>query len=178
MKSKTLYVRAVSILLTVSLFFSACSTQGTGRQSLSATGGAVLTPPGAEPELPNEIEDEDDEEIKQKKTTKKDKDGTVWDISKEVTVEKDGYTFHAYLSKDGKKSWIYRADPGSDRNSTLSFPEEVQGAELKKLGRTPEEDSFWDIFGNGVEPYHKADGWGEGFDPDKKYIKKLSVLLL
>ena len=55
MKSKTLYVRAVSILLTVSLFFSACSTQGTGRQSLSATGGAVLTPPGAEPELPNEI---------------------------------------------------------------------------------------------------------------------------
>lgn len=173
MQTKNMYLKMFSIILAFALFCSACSTQGTGRQSLSATGTAVLTPPGVETESPAGIEGEDIEDQKPEKTTQKDKDGTVWDISKEVTVEKDGYTFHAYLSKDGKKSWIYQADPGSDRNSTLSFPEEVQGAELTKLGKTPEEDSFWDIFGNGVEPYHKADAWGEGFDPDKKYIKKI-----
>ncbi len=89
MKLNTLYVRVVGILLTASLLCSACSTQKAGKQSLSATGAAVLTPPGVETELPDDIEDE---EIKQKKTTKKDKDGTVWDISKEVKVKQDGYT--------------------------------------------------------------------------------------
>lgn len=173
MESKALYVRAVGILLTTSFLCSACSTQEAGRQSLSATGTAVLTPSGVETESPAGIEGEDIEDQKPEKTTQKDKDGTVWDISKKVTIKKDSFTFHAYLSKDGKESWIYQVDPGSDRNPALSFPEKVQGAVLTKLGRTPEGDSFWDIFGNGVEPYHKADGWGEGFDPDKKYIKKI-----
>ena len=72
MKLNTLYVEAIGILLTASLLCSACSTQETGKQSISATGAAVLTPSGVESELPDDIEDE---EIKQKKTTKKDKDG-------------------------------------------------------------------------------------------------------
>ena len=164
MITKTLFVKMLSIILITALLCSACGAQDTGKQPLSATGTAVLTPSGVESELPDDIEDE---EIKQKKTTKKDKDGTVWDISKEVKVKQDGYTYHVYLSKDGKKSWIYQADPGSERKTTLSFPEEVQGAVLTKLGRTPVEDDYYDIFGNSVEPYHKHDGWVSDFDKSK-----------
>ena len=178
MKSKTLYVRVVSILLATSLLISACSTQGTGRQSLSATGTAALTPSGVETESPAGIEGEDIEDQKPEKTTQKDKDGTVWDISKEVTVEKDGYTFHAYLSKDGKKSWIYQADPGSERKTTLSFPEEVQGTVLTKLGRICDNDDFdwcYDIFGNSVEPWHEnKDSWESVLNKNTKGIRKIS----
>ena len=174
MKSKTLYVRAVGILLAVSLLCSACSTQEAGKQSLSATGTAVMTPSGVESELPDDIEDE---EIKPKKTTEKDKDGTVWDISKEVKVKQDGYTYHVYLSKDGKKSWIYQADPGSERKTTLSFPEEVQGAVLTKLGRICDNDDFdwcYDIFGNSVEPWHEnKDSWESVLDKNTKGIRKI-----
>ena len=177
MRSKTLYVRVVSILLTASFLCSACGAQDTGKQPLSATGTAVLTPSGVASELPDEIEDEEDEEIKPKKTTEKDKDGTVWDISKEVKVKQDGYTYHVYLSKDGKKSWIYQADPGSERKTTLSFPEEVQGAVLTKLGKTAEgyHDCVYDIFGNLEEPWHvNRNNWYEDeVDEKKKMIKKI-----
>ena len=74
MKSKTLYVEAVSILLTASLLCSACSTQEAGKQSLSATGTAVLTPSGVETETPAGIE-EDIEEQKPKKQRKKTRTG-------------------------------------------------------------------------------------------------------
>ncbi len=166
MRTRIIYLKIISSIVIIIMFCSACSTQEAGKQSLSATGTAVLTPSGVETETPAGIE-EDIEEQKPKKTTKKDKDGTIWDISREVTVEQDGYTFHAYLSKDGKESWIYQADPGSDRKTTLAFPEEVQGAVLTKLGRTPVEDDYYDIFGNSVEPYHKHDGWVSDFDKSK-----------
>ena len=90
--TKTLFVKMLSIILITALLCSACGAQDTGKQPLTATGTAVLTPSGVESELPDDIEDEEDEEIKPKKTTKKDKDGTVWDISKEVKVKQDGYT--------------------------------------------------------------------------------------
>ena len=169
------YIRVVSILLTVSLLCSACSTQEAGKQSLSATGAAILTPPGVETETPAGIEEEDIEDQKAEKTTQKDKNGTVWDMSKEVTVKQDGFTYHAYLSKDGKESWIYQADPGSDRKTTLAFPEEVQGAVLTKLGRTPVEDDYYDIFGNSVEPYHDVDAWEGGKENVEKVICPPSV---
>ncbi len=175
MKSKTLYVRVVSILLTASLLCSACGAQDTGKQPLSATGTAVLTPSGVETETPAGIEGGDIEDQKPQKTTKKDKDGTIWDISREVKVKQDGYTYHAYLSRDGKESWIYQADSGSDSKTTLSFPEEIQGAVLTKLGRTPVEDDYYDIFGNSVEPYHDVDAWEGGKENVEKVICPPSV---
>ncbi len=179
MKSKMLYVRVVGILLTASLLCSACSTQKAGKQSLSVTGTAVLTPPGVETETPAGIEEEDIEDQKAEKTTQKDKNGTVWDMSKEVTVKQDGFTYHAYLSKDGKESWIYQADPGSDRKTTLAFPEEVQGAVLTKLGAVPEEDEdaadcVYDIFGNSEEPWHlNDDNWDYIFNRNTNGIRKI-----
>ncbi len=169
------YIRVVSILLAVSLLCSACGTQEAGKQSLSATGAAILTPSAVETETPAGIEEEDIEDQKPVKTTQKDKDGTVWDISREVTVEQDGYTYHAYLSKEGKESWIYQADSGSDSKTTLSFPEEIQGAVLTKLGRTPVEDDYYDIFGNSVEPYHDVDAWEGGKENVEKVICPPSV---
>ena len=180
MKTKTLHTRIISTIITTALFCGACGTQGTGRQSLSATGTAVLTPPGVETETPAGIEEEDIEDQKPEETTQKDKDGTVWDISKEVKVKQDGFTYHAYLSKDRKESWIYQADPRNDGESTLSFPEKVQGAALTKLGAVPEEDEdaadcVYDIFGNLEEPWHEnRDNWHEDeVDEKKKKIKKI-----
>ena len=169
------YIRVVSILLATSLLCSACSAQNAGKQSLSATGTAVLTPPGVEKETLAGIEEEDIEDQKPEKTIQKDKDGTIWDISREVKVKQDGYTYHAYLSKDGKESWIYQADSGSDSKTTLSFPKEVQGAVLTKLGRTPVEDDYYDIFGNSVEPYHDVDAWEGGKENVEKVICPPSV---
>ncbi len=169
------YIRVVSILLATSLLCSACSAQNAGKQSLSATGTAVLTPPGVEKETLAGIEEEDIEDQKPEKTIQKDKDGTIWDISREVKVKQDGYTYHAYLSKDGKESWIYQADSGSDSKTTLSFPEEIQGAVLTKLGRTPVEDDYYDIFGNSVEPYHDVDAWEGGKENVEKVICPPSV---
>ncbi len=180
MKTKTLIIKVVSIILITAFLCSACGAQEAGKQSLSATGTAVLTPPGVETETPAGIGEEDIEDQKPEITTQKDKNGTVWDMSKEVTVKQDGFTYHAYLSKDGKESWIYQADPGSDRKTTLAFPEEVQGAVLTKLGAVPEEDEdaadcVYDIFGNSEEPWHTYKGnWhDDGVDEKKRMIKKI-----
>ena len=175
MRTRIIYLKIISSIVIIIMFCSACSTQEAGKQSLSATGTAVLTPSGVETETPAGIEEEDIEDQKPVKTTQKDKDGTVWDISREVTVEQDGYTYHAYLSKDGKESWIYQADSGSDSKTTLSFPEEIQGAVLTKLGRTPVEDDYYDIFGNSVEPYHDVDAWEGGKENVEKVICPPSV---
>ena len=33
-----------------------------------------------------------------------------WDVSKEYTITNQDATYHAYLSKDKKESWIFKAD--------------------------------------------------------------------
>lgn len=103
--------------------------------------------------------------------TKTDSDGVIWVISRDMTVEADGLIYHAYLSEDGKYSWIYRVETKKGETSeSLIFPEEVEGAVLVKIGKMPKEDSYWDIFGNSLEPYHELDGWelDKGDYVDKK----------
>lgn len=109
----------------------------------------------------------------------RDKNRIVWAEENEVTEEKDGYIYHAYLSEDGKSSWIYRVEPkGGEKNvGTLAFPEKIQGAELVKIGMTAEDDDemFWDIFGNIVEPYHDCDAWDNNEEErmDKEGIREI-----
>ncbi len=108
--------------------------------------------------------------------TKTDSDGVIWVISRDMTVEADGLIYHAYLSEDGKYSWIYRVETKKGETSeSLIFPEEVEGAVLVKIGKMPKEDSCWDIFGNSLEPYHELDGWelDKGDYVDKTNIKKI-----
>ena len=108
--------------------------------------------------------------------TKTDSDGIIWIVSREITVEADGFIYHAYLSEDGKYSWIQRAEPkGGETIETLVFPEKTEGAVLVKIGKMPKEDSYWDIFGNSLEPYHELDGWDldKGDYVDKRNIRKI-----
>lgn len=58
-----------------------------------------------------------------------------WDLTKEYTLEKDSVKYHAYLSKNKKESWIYKAEL-SDRNKMLDvvFPKTIEGLPVTCLG--------------------------------------------
>ena len=178
MVKMNIYIRTFSVILITALFCSACGAPGkdVARKSFPASGTAVMTPAGVETGTPAGIQAEEEEETKTEET-KKDKDGTVWDTGREVTVEKDGFTYHAYLSKDGRESWIYQADPGAGRAATLAFPEEVQGAVVTKLGKIPDNDDTdccYDIFGNSEEPWHEdEDSWTYTLYKNTKGIRKI-----
>ena len=109
----------------------------------------------------------------------KDREGIVWDVKNGVEEERDGVAYHAYLSEDGKYSWIHRAEPCvGEIVDTVAFPEKVHGAELVKIGRRVKGDSYWDIFGNLLEPYHGLDRWpddarGAGWEADKRGIRRI-----
>ena len=45
-----------------------------------------------------------------------------WDVSKEYTITNQDATYHAYLSKDKKESWIFKADVAKVRNFFTTFP--------------------------------------------------------
>lgn len=40
-----------------------------------------------------------------------------WDVSKEYTITNQNATYHAYLSKDKKESWIFKADVAKDKKN-------------------------------------------------------------
>ncbi len=90
-----------------------------------------------------------------------------WDLTKEYTLEEGGVKYHAYLTKDGKESWIYKAEL-LDRQKVLDvvFPKTMQGVPVTYLGDQREvmfefhreETYLWDcyytIFGDVIEPWH------------------------
>lgn len=96
-----------------------------------------------------------------------------WDITKEYTSEKDSVKYFAYLSKDKKESWIYKAEL-LDKNKMLDvvFPKEMEGVPVTCVGVTHElrsviaEKENWpesaaglvyNLFNEGWEP----SSWGE-----------------
>lgn len=40
-----------------------------------------------------------------------------WDVSKEYTITNQDAIYHAYLSKDKKESWIFKADVAKDKKN-------------------------------------------------------------
>ncbi len=40
-----------------------------------------------------------------------------WDITKEYMMTNQNVTYHAYLSKDKKESWIFKADVAKDKKN-------------------------------------------------------------
>lgn len=58
-----------------------------------------------------------------------------WDVTKEYIAEKDSVKYFAYLSKDKKESWIYKAEL-LDKNKMLDvvFPKEMEGLPVTCLG--------------------------------------------
>ncbi len=82
-----------------------------------------------------------------------------WNRNDVVTVKKDGCEFLAYLSGDGRESWIYRVKINGDGLEKLVFPKKVKGAPVTRLAcgdelYSEDDDWYFDIFGNVLEPWH------------------------
>ena len=60
------------------------------------------------------------------------KAATKWDTTKSVTKEQNGVKYSAYLSEDGKESWIYQVKL-SKKIKTLSLPKEINQAKLTRV---------------------------------------------
>ena len=115
-----------------------------------------------------------------------------WDITKEYTVAKQDVTYHAYLSKDKKESWIFKADVAKDKkNVKVMIPDKVENAPVVIVGSTSgyEEilakqnlgsvgiqgpdgsyhlDAEVTLWGDMLEPWHYA-------GPYKKNIKSITM---
>ena len=61
------------------------------------------------------------------------KAATKWNTSKSVTKEENGIKYSAYLTEDGKESWIYRIKL-SRMLTKLKLPEEINQAKLTRVG--------------------------------------------
>lgn len=62
-----------------------------------------------------------------------------WDITKEYTLEQNSVRYHAYLTKDKKESWIYKAER-MDKKKMLdvTFPSKIEGVPVTCVGVTHE----------------------------------------
>lgn len=115
-----------------------------------------------------------------------------WDVSKEYTITNQDATYHAYLSKDKKESWIFKADVAKDKkNIRVVIPDKVENAPVVIVGSTSgyEEilakqnlgsvgiqgpdgsyhlDAEVTLWGDMLEPWHYA-------GPYKKNIKSITM---
>lgn len=87
-----------------------------------------------------------------------------WNTEKTVTVTGENAVFDAYLSNDGKESWIYKVKLDKPVKK-LVFPEKINNLPVTRLGfgdELYEEDADWyySIFGETLEPWHGCYGHG------------------
>lgn len=61
------------------------------------------------------------------------KAATKWNTSKSVSKEENGVKYSAYLSEDGKESWIYQIKL-SKKITKLTPPKEIDQAKLTRVG--------------------------------------------
>ena len=77
-----------------------------------------------------------------------------WDVSKEYTITNQDATYHAYLSKDKKESWIFKADLlNKEKMLDIIFPQKIENAPVVRLGYSADlyqgEEAAWpqNLFG-------------------------------
>ena len=90
-----------------------------------------------------------------------------WDLTKEYTIESNSVRYHAYLTKDKKESWIYKAELlDTKKVLNIQFPKRIEGVPVTCLGETNEyfgtrdlskDDSYHNIFDKYIEPWHDYD---------------------
>ena len=69
-----------------------------------------------------------------------------WDVSKEYTITNQDATYHAYLSKDKKESWIFKADVAKDKkNVKVVIPDKIENAPVVIVGATSGYDEILEI---------------------------------
>ena len=87
-----------------------------------------------------------------------------WDVSKEYTFTKQDATYHAYLSKDKKESWIFKADLlNKEKMLDIIIPQKIENAPVVRLGYSADlyqgEEAAWpqNLFGVTMFDYCDAD---------------------
>ena len=87
-----------------------------------------------------------------------------WDVSKEYTITNQDATYHAYLSKDKKESWIFKADLlNKEKMLDIIFPQKIENAPVVRLGYSADlyqgEEAAWpqNLFGVTMFDYCDAD---------------------
>lgn len=102
-----------------------------------------------------------------------------WDKGNVEKVTKGAFTYEAYISKDGKQSWIYKVEIDKKKNtSTLKFPKKIKGKKVTKIGMPLDKedvDNCYNVFGSFVEWYHDCDGYRKSMKGIKKVIIPDSV---
>ena len=74
------------------------------------------------------------------------KAATKWNTNKSVTKEENGIKYSAYLTEDGKESWIYQIKL-SKKITKLTLPKEINQAKLTRVGFGEE------LYGEGHDSY-------------------------
>ncbi len=88
----------------------------------------------------------------------------TWNETTEVSVTEGAFTYNAYLSEDGKESWIHNIviDSAKVDVATMKIPTQIKDATVTKLGEaldTDEYSEFQDsILGVTIEEAHGCDG--------------------
>lgn len=86
----------------------------------------------------------------------------IWDYKKQVTKTEGAFTYHAYLSQDGKEAWIYEAGINADKkHNVLEIPERIGASTVTCIGFERDGDLYKNLFGAYAEPYHDADAGTE-----------------
>ena len=105
------------------------------------------------------------------------KAATKWNTSKSVMKEENGIKYSAYLTEDGKESWIYQIKL-SKKITKLTLPKEINQAKLTRVGFGEElygegHDSYINIFGDTIEPWHGCYGTLSYNDKNKRTIQEI-----
>lgn len=90
----------------------------------------------------------------------------AWNYEKTVEVTSGAFTFHAYVSGDESKCWIYLIDVDKETGDTsdLEIPSEIKGKKVTRIGYAELSDHSEfreNIFGVSVERVNDADGYDE-----------------
>ena len=74
----------------------------------------------------------------------------------------NGIKYSAYLTEDGKESWIYQIKL-SKKITKLTLPKEINQAKLTRVGfgkelynKGEDEDAYQNLFGDTIEPWHNC----------------------
>ena len=107
------------------------------------------------------------------------KAATKWNTTKSVTKEENGVKYSAYLSEDGKESWIYQIKL-SKKIKTLTLPKEIDQAKLTRVGYGKElynkdADAYQNLFGDTIEPWHNCYGDLSNDDKNKQTIETVTI---
>lgn len=107
------------------------------------------------------------------------KAATKWNTSKSVTKEENGIKYSAYLTEDGKESWIYQIKL-SKKITKLTLPKEINEAKLTRVGFGKElydenKDAYQNLFGDTIEPWHNSYGDLSNDDKNKQTIETVTI---